>query len=426
MLMDQKLHSPSPLNQPGASDIPSGTLIKIAPADNAVSTARLAKRVKRWCKDRFWLGLFCGYWEFARRLFAGSPRFGPPNETFSMYQTLRSGHPKINGRIVLHDQGMPRVDKQSLLVESRLGQHLTQPWPIFWSEHSNAQLVGPSLALLEDKKLCVESVYGEGYWRDDPAGHFMRLAPVTELKGNWTSLLSRWNPIDDQRAPLYGHWLHDALPRLALLPEFPPDTGILIPPVLGPAQKESLKIMGLWDRCRPTREQHLRIENYFFSSPTSMIDCYNPYSVRFIRETFLPKRDADYQGPRKFFLERTSKHRPLGNNAEVCDFFRQKGWTVIRDMDLSLAQTIKLFSEADAMCSMVGSNMSNVMFCKPGCTVMHLVPDLWLDGWIDWIAQTVDLDYHSALLPCRVASQRQIIVKPEWIEQFFRQAGVSF
>ena len=184
--------------------------------------------------------------------------------------------------------------------------------------------------------------------------------------------------------------------------------------------------MGLWDRCRPTRELRLEVEHYFFSSPTSMIDTYNPYSIQFLRETFLPKRDPDYTGPRKFFFERTSKHRPLHNNAEVCEFFRRKGWTVVRDMDLSLTQTVKLFSEADALCSMVGSNMSNVMFCKPGCVVMHMVPDVWLDGWIDWVAQTVNLDYHSAILPCRATDAQKIIVKIEWIEEFFSRSGVSF
>lgn len=403
----------------------SGAIIKIAGSLQAAGNRYSATELKRAIKRRFLTALVDASWEFARILFSGSSRLGPPIGVFSLYPILRCGFPKINSRIVLHDQGVPRVTEESLLVESRLEQHLDQPWPIFWSEHSNARLVSTSLALLADKKLCTESVYRAMDWRDDPASRFFKLPPPVKLKGNWTSLLSKFVPIRE-RPPLYGHWLHDALPRLALLPEFPPDTGILIPPVLGPAQKESLKMMGLWDRCRPTREKHLEIEHYFFSSPTSMIDSYSPYSVRFIRQTFLPKRDPEYSGPRKFFLARTSKHRPLGNNAEVCEFFLQKGWAVVKDMDLSFAQTIKLFSEADALCSMLGSNMSNVMFCKPGCVTMQLVPDVWLDGWIDWVAQVTELDYHAAVLPCRATDPSKIIIKTEWIEEFFSRAGVSF
>lgn len=403
----------------------SDTMIRIAAPAQPAQRRLFVAKIKRWLKDRLWAALANGCLEFARIFFRDSRRFGPPIETFSVYKILRCGYPKINGRIVLHDQGVPRVTGQSLLVECRLGQHLDQPWPIFWSEHSNARLVSSSLAMMADKKLCLESVYKPEHWQADPAARFFKLPPPVKLKGNWTSLLSWWVPIQEKPA-IYGHWLHDALPRLALLPEFPPDTGILIPPVLGPAQKESLQMMGLLDRCRPTCEKHLEIEHYFFSSPTSMIDCYNPYSVRFLRDTFLPKRDPNYSGPRKFFLERTSKHRPLANNAEVCEFFRQKGWAVVKDMDLNFAQTIKLFSEADALCSMVGSNMSNVMFCKPGCTVMHLVPDVWLDGWIDWVAQVGELDYHSAVLPCAATDPSKIIIKTQWIEEFFSRAGVSF
>lgn len=400
-------------------------MIKIAGPAQPVSPRLSLIKIKRWFKYRLWAALVDAWLEFARLLFRDSRRFGPPTGVFSMYQILRCGYPKINGRIVLHDQGVPRVSEQSLIIECGLGQHLDQPWPIFWSEHSNARLVSSSLAMLEGKKLCVESIHKGVGWQDDPAARFFKLPPVTKLKGNWTSLVSQWVPIRE-KAPIYGHWLHDALPRLALLPEFPPDTGILIPPILGPAQKETLKMMGLLDRCRPTRETHLEIEHYFFSALTSMIDCYNPYSVRFLRETFLPKRDPAYSGPRKFFFERTSKHRPLANNSEVCDFFRKKGWAVVRDMDLSFAQTLKLFSEADALCSMVGSNMSNVMFCRPGCVVMQLVPDVWVDGWIDWIAQVNNLDYHSAVLPCAATDASKIIVKTEWIEEFFSRAGVSF
>ena len=33
------------------------------------------------------------------------------------------------------------------------------------------------------------------------------------------------------------------------------------------------------------------MENYYFSSPTTMISCYNPYGVNFLRSRFLPLAD---------------------------------------------------------------------------------------------------------------------------------------
>jgi hypothetical protein len=57
---------------------------------------------------------------------------------------------------------------------------------------------------------------------------------------------------------------------------------------------------------------------------------------------------------------------------------------------------------------------------------MQLVPDLWLDGWIDWVVQAANLKYHAAVLPCRATTPGKIVIKTEWIEQFFSRAGVSF
>lgn len=380
-------------------------------------------RLGRWLRRVLWVALRDGFWEFTRQFFSNSAKLGPPAGTSSVYQALRSGWPKLNGRIVLHDQGVPRVTEDSLLVASRFGQHAEQPWPILWSEHSNARLVTESLALLmPDKTLCVESAYGEKRWRKDTASRFLRLAAPTRLAGNWTSIVSLWIPT--RGVPIYGHWLHDALPRLALLPEFPPDTRIIVPPNLKPYHKECLELMGVWDRCRPTAEEHLEVEHYFFSSPVSMIDCYNPYAVNFMRKEFLPKGDPHYTGPKKFFLQRTSKRRAVENSAEICDFFRNRGWAIVRDVDLTFAQTVKLFSEADAICSFLGSNMSNVIFCKPGCTVLHLVTDNFLDGWIDWIAQVVNLDYHFTVLPCGGRYTPKIVVDLELIKKFVESAGV--
>jgi capsular polysaccharide biosynthesis protein len=372
-----------------------------------------------WLRRVLWASLKDAAWVFVRGVCAGSQRFGAPARTVSVYQTLRSGWPKLNGRIVLHDQGTPQVTEDSLLVRSNMEQHREQPWPVFWSEHAGARLVAESLACLTpEKSLVLESAYGEKRWRDDPAARFLTLPPATKLAGNWTSLVSRWVP-NNPRIPIYGHWLHDALPRLALLKEFPADTKILVPPNLGRAHKESLQLLGVWDRCRPTPERHLEIERYFFSSPVSMIDCYNPYALKWTREALLPKRDAAYSGPKKFFLQRTSKRRPVENMDAVCDFFRSQGWAVVKDMDLTFAETIKLFSEAEAVCSVLGSNMSNVIFCPPGCLVMHLVPDIFLDGWIDWIAQANELNYHAQVFPTGGPASHRNFIDLELLRQFF-------
>ena len=369
-------------------------------------------KIARFIRNSFWVVLKEGCWEFIRLLFKDTKYFGPPSKTFSIYKELLSKNPEYKGRIVLENQGTPETSRNSLVVLSGLKQHLEQPWPIIWSEHSNARLISNSLALINnDKELCIESVYGHERLRGDQASKYMIWQKETRLAGKWTSIVSNWVPLDG--TPIYGHWLHDALPRLAILDELPNDVGILVPETLKPIHWEALSLMGLKDRCRPTKETNLVIENYYFSSPTAMIDCYNPHGINWMRKKLINKSDINYSGPKKFFFARTGKRRAISNIDEITKAIEKCGWTVVNDMDLNLSQTIKLFSDAENVCGFLGSNMSNVIFCAKGCKVTHLVPDFFLDGWVDLIADVLNLDYKSVILESGGAFAHSPIVKVE-------------
>jgi hypothetical protein len=328
---------------------------------------------------------------------AGNLRFGPPKGSFSIYQSLsRENSPPH--RIILTDQGSPKTTPGSLLVICKLHQHECQPWPVFWSRHKNARLVSPSLALLDGKKcVAIESVYGKTALKDDPAWHYATLPEPGSLSGNWTSLVSRWTP--NSGVPTFSHWILDALPRLALLKEFPPDTKILVPSALAGYQKETLKLLGLLDRVRLTPEKHVIVENYYFSSPTTIVSCYSPYGVNWLRSAFLPHADKSYHGPKRFIIQRKGKTRGIQNEAEVNEFFHRLGWEIIDTEKLTFAQEIQLFANAEAFAGALGSGFTNAVWSQPGCKVITFVAANWLDGWVEWISDVNKLDYHWKIFP---------------------------
>jgi hypothetical protein len=354
--------------------------------------------ILRFARRSIWYGLKEGLWEFLRIILKDCKKFGPPSKTFSIYRELRAQNPAYSGKVIIEDQGTPYVKQDSVVIKSRLRQHLEQPWPVVWSEHTDQRLISHSLALInEDKELCIESVYGYERFRDDPASKYLVWEKEIYLPGKWTSIVSNWNPLDG--VPIYGHWLHDALPRLAYLDELPLDTRILVPNELKPIHWEALELLGLKYRCRPTKETNIVVEKYYFSSPTSMITCYNPYGINWMREKLLPKADKSFNGPKKFFFARTGKNRSIGNIAEITSEIQNMGWDIVNDLDLNFSQTIKLFSEATHVCGFLGSNMSNVIFCRAGCKVTTLVLDFWPDGFVDLIADPLNLDHKSVVLP---------------------------
>lgn len=347
--------------------------------------------------------------------------FGAPKSSFSVYQSLHF-EDRRPGRVLLSDQDAPRVSPDSLMVLSRMQQHACQPWPVFWSRHQNARLVASTLALLDGRKrVCRESVYGDICLKDDPAWNYVRLPKAVSLPGNWTSVVSRWCPNDG--VPTFTHWILDALPRLAMLVEFPPDTKILVPAKLAGYQMETLKLLGLLDRVRHAPERHLRVENYFFAAPTAMIDSYNPFGVNFLRAQFLPKMDHNYSGPKKFLIHRANKSRGIVNEAEVYEFFRNRGWEIIDTEKLTFAQEIKLFNDAEAITGVFGSGFTNAIWCRPGCKLLPFVADCWLDGYVEWIAQVVGAEFHCRIFPSDHAMRAQVDLKT--VGEMLRTTGLS-
>ena len=302
------------------------------------------------------------------------------------------------GRVVLLDQGTIPAGPHSLLELCGREQHKAQPWPVFWLRHREAELVGQSLVHVDaQNRLCLEAAYHR-WAHEDPAQFFPRsFSKPTRLAGNWTSLVSRWMPISAPDA--YAHWLFDVLPRLAVLKEFPPDTGIIVAPFRPPYQQDSLRMLGVLDRCRWTSERHLRVENYYFSAPTSMICCYNPYAVRWMRETYLPLVQSDVRpSPRRFFVRRSGNRRNIVNEAEVLDFFRDIGWDVIDAGDLSFADQIRYFSRAEAVCGIHGSGFLNMLWCPPGVRLLELFADSFLGSEAEWVSTCIPGAIHRRLI----------------------------
>lgn len=351
----------------------------------------------------------------------GTPRFGPPKGSFSIFQSVQFENRRPS-RVVLTDQGAPETTPRSLMVIANMLQHECQPWPVLWSHHKNARLVSRSLAMLDDKKrICRESVYGDMCLVDDPAWRYAVLPKPVTLAGNWTSLVSRWVP--NTGVPTFSHWLQDALPRLALLKEFPADTKILVPPVLAGYQKEILKLLGLLDRVRYTPEPHVIVENYYFSSPTAMIANYNPYAVNWLRSAFLPHADKTYKGPKRFVIERKGKTRGIKNEAEINDYFRKLGWAIIDTEKLTFPQEIELFAQAEAIAGIFGSGFTNCLWSRPGCKVIMFVADSWVDGATEAICMVNQLDYHFKIFP----SDHQMVATVDLgeVKKMLRQAGLE-
>jgi len=327
--------------------------------------------------------------EAARRVFRSSIRIGPPVASFSCYNLVTEGD--LQGKILLSGQQMPTTAFNSLRALSGLGQMDYQPWPVFWSHHPRARLIGQTLVILdENKRASLEGMFGQA--DNDPAFNSLFRSRPVELKGPWTSIVSLWCLSDS-----YYHWFLDGITRLALLSEFPPDTQVIVPAKQLPYETETLRMLGLEHRVRKTPERHLLIEDYYFSAPSAMTGCSNPLGIQFLRSKLLPHAEKGFRLGEKIFLQRKGAGRGIRNETELTAFLISKGWTIIVPQELSLAQQIAVFSQARAVCSVHGSALTNLLWARPETYVLELIPQNFLNGCYESIAASIGLDYHYLL-----------------------------
>jgi len=324
--------------------------------------------------------------ETARACFRRSQRIGPPLGWFSCWELLQKGD--VKGEILLSGQTVPTASLDSMRKISDLGQGGYQPWPIFWSYHSNVTLFGRTLVIMDQhKRANVEGMFGQPH--GDPAYSSFYRQKAVKLGGNWTSIVSNWC-----LSGSYYHWFLDGITRLAMLPHFPPDTRILVPAKQLHYERDTIRMLGLEDRIRRTPEKHLQLENYYFSAPSAMTGCCNPLGIEFLRSNLLPHADPDFWQGEKLYLLRKGHTRYVLNQDEVIEFLSKAGWTVIEPEKLSLAQQIATFSNARAVCGAHGSAFTNLLWSKPGCFVLELFPSNFLNGCYESIAACIGLDYH--------------------------------
>lgn len=352
-----------------------------------------------------------------RALLPTGPRFGLPKGFFSDYELLQKK--AVNGRILLQSQSLPNIVPGGVRHACNPTHDVFQPWPIFWTQHDQARLIGSTLVVMDEQnRLCREGAFGAALAKghkaprvqhapeNDPAYRSLIRPEATVLKGNWTSLLSRWGADAG-----YYHWFMDALPRLSMLPDLPADTQVIVPPRLASFQWETLRWLGLEKRVRQTPEKHLLVEHYYFCSMTSMTNFYNPFAVDFLRRSFLNQADLSYDPPRRFYLRRVGKVRPILNEKEVLDLFERKGWAIVDTEALTQARQIRLFSQAEMICAPHGAGLTNLLWCQPGCKVLELCPTTYLNGIFEDIAECVKADHRTLIVEADNAYRTTVDVK---------------
>jgi capsular polysaccharide biosynthesis protein len=180
---------------------------------------------------------------------------------------------------------------------------------------------------------------------------------------------------------------------------FPSDTKIITPP-LAPWMRWFVERLGLETRVIETEAKALRVEHFYFSSPSSMSGCWNPYAVDFLRRSFLPHASPPSSSlPKRFYIIREGFTRVISNEQEVRDYFQSAGWALIAPEKLSIPDQIALFRDAESIAGLHGSALTNLLWCSPGASVIEFTPVNFMSGAFEWLSIINRLSHRYILCP---------------------------
>jgi len=310
----------------------------------------------------------------------------------------------VSGEIILESQPCKEFSSDSLVKISGLGQDGNQPWPVFWIEVSDAYLSGRTLVPRNTKgRLLAEATFSQAGDQTDPAYNYIATGPGKLIAGNSTSIVSRWGG-DAWGNRRYGgagywHWLFDSVARLSLMNRFSSDTKIITPPLV-PWMRWFVERLGLETRVIETDAMALRVEHFYFSSPSSMTGCWNPYAVEFLRRSFLPFASPPSSSlPKRFYIIREGYTRGISNEQEVRDYFKSQGWSLIAPETLSIPDQIALFRDAESIAGLHGSALTNLLWCSPMASVIEFTPVNFMSGAFEWLSIINRLSHRYILCP---------------------------
>ncbi len=136
-------------------------------------------------------------------------------------------------------------------------------------------------------------------------------------------------------------------------------------------------------------------------------------SIEILKKFFNPRSNLELS--KKIYVTREdSNYRKIINEGDVVTLLRQNGYRVINPQLYEIDEQIEIFSNAKNIIAPHGSNLANIIFCKPGTEIFEITPSFndnektlenrYLNlaqinnlKYKKIIADTVDVEDHSTL-----------------------------
>ncbi len=201
----------------------------------------------------------------------------------------------------------------------------------------------------------------------------------------------------------YSHWCQQMLPRLDLVDRAGfkrNDFAAIVVNRGAPFIEESLRLLGIpLERCIATAPDMHLSGNPLVVPSVPRSGNPSPWIPAFLRKSFWPTVEiSKVDSPKRLYISRArARSRKIQNEEELKPLLKEYGFSFFHLEDFPLMQQIQLFANAEVICGVHGSGLTNVFFSRPGSKLIEIYhpqfPEIF---W--WTSASVsDVEYYFML-----------------------------
>lgn len=194
--------------------------------------------------------------------------------------------------------------------------------------------------------------------------------PIASLPGAF-SLVASWSLN-------YAHWLMDSLPRLAAIDFQLSEMPVLLPRGAKAFHYDSLRALGIRQAIEMPADC-VTVEKLRCVSAASRTGFPRAEFIQRLRQKFRENSAANTP-PRRLYVSRELSSRRVVNEEEVFAIFRSHGFEKVLCEELTFDEQLSLFSSAEMIAGPHGAGIYNLLFARPGATIIEFYNPLRWDS----------------------------------------------
>jgi hypothetical protein len=208
-----------------------------------------------------------------------------------------------------------------------------------------------------------------------------------------------------QAAGSYYHWMLEVLPKIGMLHRHGVQFDLIYTYYHKPYMQETLEMLGFDDSkiiAAQGEYEYVQADELIVPSFVSRCHYSVPETLQYLQKALIPQAqdrvDVSKFSKKVFISRKRSYRRKIINESDIIQLLEKKGFVAYCLEEMSIAEQIVLFYNAEIIVAEHGAGLTNLVFCRPQTKVVEIFHSRKVPTYFD-LSQQLDLDYVGCVVP---------------------------